>query len=30
MSHSINCPMCNSEFTYEDQDHQVCSQCFHE
>lgn len=25
-----NCPKCNSEFTYEDQDHMTCSQCFHE
>lgn len=25
-----NCPKCNSEFTYLDQDHMVCSQCFNE
>jgi protein PhnA len=30
MSDSIPCPKCNSEFTYPDQDHLVCSQCFHE
>lgn len=24
------CPVCSSEFTYEDKDKQVCSQCFHE
>nr|WP_294901140.1 zinc ribbon domain-containing protein YjdM [uncultured Pedobacter sp.] len=30
MSNTLNCPKCNSEFTYEDQDHMVCSQCFHE
>ena len=30
MSDNINCPKCNSEFTYPDQDHMVCSQCFHE
>jgi protein PhnA len=30
MSDSINCPKCNSEFTYPEQDHMVCSQCFHE
>lgn len=30
MSDTINCPKCNSEFTYEDQNQQVCSQCFHE
>ena len=30
MSDIIPCPKCNSEFTYEDQDHFVCSQCFNE
>lgn len=30
MSDNIHCPKCNSEFTYADQNHQVCSQCFHE
>jgi protein PhnA len=30
MSDTIHCPKCNSEFTYEDQDHMVCSQCFNE
>lgn len=25
-----NCPKCESEFTYEDQNLMVCSQCFHE
>ncbi|MEO5910448.1 MAG: zinc ribbon domain-containing protein YjdM [Pelobium sp.] len=30
MSDNISCPKCGSEFTYEDQDHMVCSQCFHE
>ncbi|MBU0696719.1 MAG: alkylphosphonate utilization protein [Bacteroidetes bacterium] len=30
MSNNSVCPKCNSEFTYQDQDHMVCSQCFHE
>lgn len=30
MTDNSNCPKCNSEFTYPDQDHMVCSQCFHE
>lgn len=30
MSEAIHCPKCNSEFTYEDQDHLVCTQCFNE
>ncbi len=30
MSDTIHCPKCNSEFTYPDQDHLVCSQCFNE
>jgi protein PhnA len=30
MSDQILCPKCNSEFTYADQDHMVCSQCFNE
>lgn len=30
MSYQINCPKCNSEFTYSDRGKMVCSQCFHE
>lgn len=30
MSDIQNCPKCNSEFTYHEQDHMTCSQCFHE
>jgi protein PhnA len=30
MSNNSVCPKCNSEFTYPDEDHMVCSQCFHE
>lgn len=30
MSEPIICPKCQSEFTYEQDDLQVCSQCFHE
>ncbi len=30
MTDVINCPKCNSEFTYEQDNLQVCSQCFHE
>ena len=30
MNDTINCPKCGSEFTYEDQNQQVCSQCFHQ
>lgn len=30
MTDNLNCPKCTSEFTYEDQDHMTCSQCFHE
>ena len=30
MSDNTNCPKCNSEFTYEDKGHMVCTQCFHE
>lgn len=30
MSENSVCPKCNSEFTYSDQNHMVCSQCFHE
>lgn len=30
MTENIHCPKCNSEFTYEDQNKMVCSQCFHE
>ncbi|MDP3469406.1 MAG: zinc ribbon domain-containing protein YjdM [Daejeonella sp.] len=30
MSESIPCPKCKSEFTYQDQDLMICSQCFHE
>jgi protein PhnA len=30
MSDILPCPKCKSEFTYQDQDLMVCSQCFHE
>lgn len=30
MSDTFLCPKCNSEFTYEQDNLQVCSQCFHE
>ncbi|OAQ38852.1 phosphonoacetate hydrolase [Pedobacter psychrophilus] len=30
MSDKNNCPKCNSEFTYADQNKMICSQCFHE
>lgn len=30
MTDVIICPKCNSEFTYEQDNLQVCSQCFHE
>ena len=30
MSDAILCPKCQSEFTYEQDGMQVCSQCFHE
>ncbi len=30
MSGENNCPECKSEFTYEDSDKMVCSQCFYE
>jgi protein PhnA len=30
MSNNNNCPQCGSEFTYSEQDHMVCSQCFYE
>jgi len=30
MPDTINCPKCQSEFTYEQDDKMVCSQCFHE
>lgn len=30
MSEVINCPKCQSEFTYPDNNVMVCSQCFHE
>lgn len=30
MTENSHCPKCNSEFTYEDQNKMVCSQCFHE
>ena len=30
MSDTILCPKCKSEFTYEQDNLQVCSQCFHE
>jgi len=30
MSESSPCPKCKSEFTYQDQDLMICSQCFHE
>lgn len=30
MSNTIHCPKCQSEFTYEQANLMVCSQCFHE
>ncbi|RKD17238.1 phosphonoacetate hydrolase [Pelobium manganitolerans] len=30
MSELINCPKCESEYTYPDQNKMVCSQCFYE
>ncbi len=30
MSENVQCPKCDSEFTYPDRDKMVCSQCFHE
>ena len=30
MSEVVHCPVCNSEFTYPQDDLMVCSQCFHE
>jgi protein PhnA len=27
---SINCPSCDSDLTYADQDQQICTQCAHE
>ncbi|HLU81421.1 MAG TPA: zinc ribbon domain-containing protein YjdM [Flavobacteriaceae bacterium] len=30
MSTQPNCPKCGSEFTYENQDKMVCTQCFYE
>jgi protein PhnA len=30
MSEIQACPKCKSEFTYQDQDLMICSQCFHE
>lgn len=30
MQENIICPKCESEYTYENGDLQVCSQCFHE
>lgn len=30
MSDTVHCPICNSEFTYQQDDLMVCSQCFHE
>jgi protein PhnA len=30
MSDIQACPKCKSEFTYQDQDLMICSQCFHE
>lgn len=30
MSNTIHCPKCESEFTYEQANLMVCSQCFHE
>ncbi|MBP0612592.1 alkylphosphonate utilization protein [Chryseobacterium sp. cx-311] len=30
MTDVLICPKCNSEFTYEQDNLQVCSQCFHE
>lgn len=30
MSQEATCPLCQSEYTYPDNDKMVCSQCFHE
>jgi protein PhnA len=30
MSNLPNCPKCNSAYVYEDRDHLVCPECFHE
>lgn len=30
MSETVHCPVCNSKFTYQQDDLMVCSQCFHE
>lgn len=30
MNDTTLCPKCKSEFTYQDQDLMICSQCFHE
>ena len=30
MSEAVHCPKCNSEYTYEQDNLMVCSQCFHE
>ena len=30
MSNNPSCPKCKSEYTYLDQEHMVCSQCFYE
>lgn len=30
MTEIVHCPVCNSEFTYPQDDLMVCSQCFHE
>lgn len=30
MTEIVHCPVCNSEFTYAQDDLMVCSQCFHE
>lgn len=30
MSDTVHCPVCNSGFTYQQDDLMVCSQCFHE
>ncbi|MES3019619.1 MAG: zinc ribbon domain-containing protein YjdM [Bacteroidota bacterium] len=30
MSENIQCPKCDSEFTYPDRGKMICSQCFHE
>lgn len=30
MSDNLQCPKCKSEFTYQDQDLMICSQCFYE